>query len=94
MNASQKIVEVKMPESGRLKNKTSFDEAYQSLLDNHNEGTYLELDSNKLTYKIKYANMNSLIEEFAASIYSQNNIDVKLHPDAKLSYNCFSNWIK
>lgn len=38
--------------------------------------------------------MNSLIEEFAASVYSQNNIDVKMHPDAKLSYHNFSSWIK
>jgi len=32
-----KVVEVKMPESSRsIKSKTSFDEAYESLLDVHN----------------------------------------------------------
>lgn len=50
-----------MPDSGKLKTKTSFDQAYQSLLDNHNEGTYLEVDTHDLTYKIKYSNMNTLI---------------------------------
>lgn len=38
--------------------------------------------------------MNSLIEEFAANIYAQHHIDVKLNPKATLSYENFSNWIK
>lgn len=85
---------MKVSESGKLVSKTRFDEAYQSLLDVHNEGTYYEIDSKDLTYKIKYSNMTTLIEEFAASVYSQHNIDVKSQPHAKLSYRNFSNWIR
>ncbi len=38
--------------------------------------------------------MITLIEDFAASVYNQHNIDVKNNPEAKLSYQNFSNWIK
>jgi len=40
---------------------TAFDEAYNTLIKVHDEGTYLEINKDSLNYKVKYCNMSKLV---------------------------------
>lgn len=60
-----KIIEVDAPLNGQQQSPQppcNFDLAYQYLMDAHEEGTFYEINTDEITYKIKYGNMCTLIE--------------------------------
>ena len=64
---------------------SSFDLAYQYLMQSHDEGTYYEITTNDLTFKVKYSNMYTLINEFATKVYLQYGIDTKQDKNKRYS---------
>lgn len=76
------IIEVDVPNK-KEKPSNSFDLAYQYLMDAHEDSTFYEISTSDLTYKVKYSNMSTLIEEFASQVYLQHGINVREHKNPK-----------
>lgn len=44
------------------------------MIDLKEEETCLKINTNNMIYEIKYSNMNTLVMDFAAKIYKDNNL--------------------